>query len=356
MSGALVSLLSRGAQDLYIAKRLDDTSYRSRYTKFVNFAQEATKLVITGTNVTAGNTNIIKLTRKGDLVSYMWLEGDDLVDNLSGTTFELLIGGQQIDVQTYEYMADIWQVYMAENKTKSDSINNAVSKTNSKFFPLHFYFCDNDMFLPLISLQYHEVEIRIKWGPNIGNVSNLNMYANYVFLDYENRKMLATNKSDYLITQVQRIPYETSNEFNIRYLNHPVKALFFGTEATSSTTAADYWTFDSVDIKLNSNRLISGLTPTYFYTVQVYHHTENGLTAYDETLGTPQYTRYFMYSFGNKVNRMETSGTCNFSRIQNASIVVNGLSNPNNKRFSVYAVNYNVLRVRNGMAGILFSN
>lgn len=355
MSGALVSLLSKGAQDLFVKHSLDTSAYKSKYTSFVNFAQNPSKMVISGTVANNAQT-IVKLERRADLMTYMWLEGTNIVDNLPGTLFELYIGGQLIDAQTYDYIADIWQIYMAENKSKSDTINNKVSKTNSKFFPLHFFFCDNENFLPLVALQYYEAEIRIKWGSTIENVSDLNVYGNYVYLDGKERKMLATNQLDMLITQVQRIPYVTGSVFNIKYFNHPVKALFFGAEAASSTLASDYWTFASADLTLNGSTLFDKMTPTYFYTVQVYNHTDNGITDYNEALGSPVYTRYFMYSFGNKVNKLTPSGTCNFSRIESAKLTLNGFSNPNNKTFNIYAVNYNILRIRDGMGGILFSN
>ena len=355
MSGALVALLSRGAQDVYISENLNSKSYNSKYTSFQNFSQSPFKMVISGS--VANNTQCtVKLDRRADLITYMWLHGTDVVNNLSGSVFELYIGGQLIDSQTYEYMADIWQIFMAENSSKSQTINNKVSQTNSNFFPLHFFFCDNQGFLPLIALQYHEAEIRITFGSDIENVTDLNVYANYVFLDDKNRKMLASNELDLLITQVQRLPNVTGNSFNLRYFNHPVKAIFFGGEASGPVVATDYWTFDTAELYLDSSALFTELTPTYFYTVQTYNHTEHGIVDFNETYGSPVYTRFFMYSFGNKVNTLEPVGTCNFSRIKNIELTLHGLSNPNNKTLSIYAVNYNVLRLRGGMGGILFSN
>jgi hypothetical protein len=356
MSGALVVLLSKGAQDVYISNDLATTYYRSMYTKMNSFSQSPQKLILSGT-VSNDSQTILKLERRGDLISYIWLEGTNLVDNLSNTVFEFYIGGQLIDSQTYDYMADVWQIYMAENQSKKENINNAVSKSNSKFFPLHFYFCDNDMFLPLVAMQYYEAEIRIKWGGTIENVSNLEVYANYIYLDANERKMMTTKSMDFLITQVQRIPYSTPTQpLNIRYLNHPVKAIFFGFEASNVALASDYWTFDTLDMVLNHETYLSKMSSTYFHTVQGYYHTENGIIDFNETLGTPVYTRYFMYSFGNKVNRYDTSGTCNFSRIDSAKITFNNITIPAGKGITLYAVNYNVLRVRGGMAGILFSN
>ena len=64
-----------------------------------------------------------------------------------------------------------------------------------------------------------------------------------------------------------------------------------------------------------------------------------------------------MYSFGNKINTYDISGTCNFSRIEAATLRFNNPPPVNlNTLISTWAVNYNVLRIQSGMAGILFSN
>ena len=63
-----------------------------------------------------------------------------------------------------------------------------------------------------------------------------------------------------------------------------------------------------------------------------------------------------MYSFGNKVNTYNITGTCNFSRIDNSFLFLNGLTNNTSKPIKVYAVNYNVLRIQDGMGGLMFSN
>jgi len=79
-----------------------------------------------------------------------------------------------------------------------------------------------------------------------------------------------------------------------------------------------------------------------------------------------------VYSFALNPEEHQPSGTCNFSRIDNATLNVNiGRKNPRDgssengfaanylkdgASFSVYAVNYNVLRVMSGMAGLAYSN
>ena len=60
-----------------------------------------------------------------------------------------------------------------------------------------------------------------------------------------------------------------------------------------------------------------------------------------------------VYSFALKPEEHQPSGTCNFSRIDNAQLVTTGaLLNSDN----IYAVNYNVLRIMSGMGGLAYSN
>ena len=62
-----------------------------------------------------------------------------------------------------------------------------------------------------------------------------------------------------------------------------------------------------------------------------------------------------VYSFALKPEEHQPSGTCNFSRIDNAQLKITtstGMTASDN----IYAVNYNVLRIMSGMGGLAYSN
>jgi Large eukaryotic DNA virus major capsid protein len=63
-----------------------------------------------------------------------------------------------------------------------------------------------------------------------------------------------------------------------------------------------------------------------------------------------------VYSFALKPEEHQPSGTCNFSRIDNATLQLvlsaNAVGGTNTAKVRVYATNYNVLRIMSGMAGI----
>ena len=62
-----------------------------------------------------------------------------------------------------------------------------------------------------------------------------------------------------------------------------------------------------------------------------------------------------VYSFALKPEEHQPSGTCNFSRIDNAKLDI-GTSGGMDADDIIYAVNYNVLRIMSGMGGLAYSN
>jgi len=67
-----------------------------------------------------------------------------------------------------------------------------------------------------------------------------------------------------------------------------------------------------------------------------------------------------VYSFALKPEEHQPSGTCNFSRIDkatlNLTLSVNSVRDQRTAKVRIYAVNYNVLRVMSGMGGLAYSN
>ena len=94
-----------------------------------------------------------------------------------------------------------------------------------------------------------------------------------------------------------------------------------------------------------------------------YGNYYSGVQAYQHHSGVSPVIGVYSYSFALKPEENQPSGTCNFSRIDTATIVMNfgdsGIAlTPDNLNWDVrvYAVNYNILRVMSGMAGLAYSN
>jgi len=251
------------------------------------------------------------------------------------------------------------------------------------FVPLQFWFCRNPgLALPLIALQYHEVKVKITFeklinlarkGANYGGLvaqpvedsSSFKLFADYIYLDTDERRRFAQVSHEYLIEQVQHATYTDGGSMTLNF-NHPVKELIWrvpdvippSTPATESTlddasdvegtgsnslsrsiTSGETWI-----LKLNGHDRFSERDTQYFTRAQVWQHHTGGSVGKHDKIG--------VYSFALKPEEHQPSGTCNFSRIDNAQLV----TSITNLDFHVYAVNYNVLRIMSGMGGLAYSN
>jgi hypothetical protein len=102
-------------------------------------------------------------------------------------------------------------------------------------------------------------------------------------------------------------------------------------------------------LQLNGQDRFSEREGSYFDVVQPFqHHTRNPDTGIN------------VYSFALRPEEHQPSGSCNFSRIDNATLqlVLSNATVEGTKtaKVRVYATNYNVLRVMSGMGGLAYSN
>jgi len=102
-------------------------------------------------------------------------------------------------------------------------------------------------------------------------------------------------------------------------------------------------------LQLNGQDRFSEREGTYFDLVQPFqHHTRSPDTGIN------------VYSFALRPEEHQPSGSCNFSRIDNATLqlVLSNATVEGTKtaKVRVYATNYNVLRVMSGMGGLAYSN
>jgi hypothetical protein len=102
-------------------------------------------------------------------------------------------------------------------------------------------------------------------------------------------------------------------------------------------------------LQLNGHDRFSEREGRYFNLVQPYQHHEN----------IPS-TGINVYSFGLKPEEHQPSGTCNMSRIDNATLHLtltrDAVYQNRACKVRVYATNYNVLRIMSGMGGLAYSN
>ena len=336
------------------------------------------------------------------------------------STVELSIGGQRIDKHYQKWWRLYAELYMDESaKLNYGKMTSAVADDEKVYLPLIFFFNRNPgLALPLIALQYHEVRIDFDLASNFDkylNTSTFKVWGNYVYLDTEERRRFAQKGHEYLIEQVQHTGSDSvtagaTKQVRLSY-NHPVKELVWCVNGGAPTASTDpkLWNFtsncDVADVvmttSIDSGALMEYATPAanigrpmihvgtggmieawsedaiedgffrgplktlklvlngqdrfkeqtgkYFNQVQPYQHHS----------GSPM-PGIYSYSFALKPEEHQPTGTCNFSRIDNAQVAIKlkdltntSLATPS---LDMFAVNYNVLRVQSGMGGLAFSN
>jgi hypothetical protein len=256
---------------------------------------------------------------------------------------------------------------------------------------------------------------------NYLSTSQFKVWGNYIYLDTEERRRFAQKGHEYLIEQVQHTGTDdagsagSAKQIRLSY-NHPIKELVWCVSGSSSSNA-HHWNFTS-----NANtteQVVLCADPDYLSTfanavslsslstatgvpqlltgtpndkmVSLAKWSEeaehaNGLSvgplesfklilngqdrfkeqsgkyfnqvqAFNHHSGCPM-PGVYSYSFALKPEEHQPTGTCNFSRIDNAQVEIKRKAGvPEEvKTLNMFAVNYNVLRIQSGMGGLAFSN
>ena len=388
MGGGLMQLVAYGAQDIYLTGNPQITFFKVVYRRHTNFSMEAIEQTWNGTSTgsaaTTGGRCTATISRNGDLVHRMYIE---IVAAAGSTTFananpmaecitdvELEIGGQKIDKHTGQWL-ETWAELTEPNPTGTvmDKSGNTsctlfqkmsgmggndddgdVVVAGNYFIPLQFWFCRNPgLALPLIALQYHEVKVILNHKFGTDATTNT-LVCDYIYLDTDERRRFAQVSHEYLIEQVQEQSgaAQASNDLNF---NHPVKELVWtgawsGGANTATPAAVTDW-----QLKLNGHDRFAARDFRYFTRTQIWeHHSGAGGLDVTSNTGAGSFNDSIaVYSFALKPEEHQPSGTCNFSRIDNAQLVSTG-GTP--AALSIFAVNYNVLRIMSGMGGLAYSN
>ena len=292
------------------------------------------------------------------------------------------------------------------------------------YVPFQFWFNRNPgLALPLIALQYHEVRFNITLNDAInlaaynttgtttpiGQLSkagslaaaasvlpapkDMALYLDYIYLDVEERRRFAQESHEYLIEQLQFEGQQQITSASERIdltLNHPVKELIWvfqdarKTDCSLPATGGNFtqqpytqpFSYDDIvnraRIQINGQDRFEERYGDYFWKVQPYQHHTGGAysRAYvpvSTVAAVANPNPINVYSFAIAPEEHQPSGTCNFSRIDNATLVIDSVrpgstdvgyypSKAYPYNFRLYAVNYNILRIMSGMGGLAYSN
>lgn len=377
MSAALVDLVSKGAQDVYITGNPEVSFFRQNFRRHTNFAIKPERVDYIG-QFNGGAEVTIPIKSKGDLLSYVWIEAPEIQTALSdtglfstgadsATEFTLLIGGQQVCKLDSLFIQGVHNVLYNDTSAKAScAVSTAVASANAKsaigarvgsdYFVIPFFFSEDwTKALPLVAMQYHEVEIRIKCRSGLNFGATPKVYATYVYLDTEERNRLLNTEQEILITQTQHQLMDTNSsgtvDVDLTYFNHPAKAIHLVSSAADGSAWDNELKFDSATLYINGQPLFEDLSDTFHHNVVPEMHC----TVLPS--GVLDSSPVFTWPFCIKLNGSQPSGSLNFSRVDNSKLILKNLTvggSPSMLR--VYAVNYNILRVKNGLAGVAFGN
>lgn len=305
------------------------------------------------------------------------------------------IGGQTISF-VYSHYMHMWEELSGQpGKRLEEMIGKRFTQADlvedSRFsrrlyVPLPFYFTEHTgNALPLVSLQFHTLQVNVFFESldkliqrsscdvNVIKcsdgqpVTNQDLSAHldtvYIYLDRQERDRFALMQFQQLITQVQQ--YSTTSRSpsitaNLNF-NHPTLELMWAVQRRCQCEANNTFNYSGkygkdpvtyAQLKINNLSRVGREGP-YFRMVQPYQHHTNIPRGF-----------IYNYCFALHPEDCQPTGTLNFSRIDNVEFTVSlqdGITTKNDGSATdvvliMFARNFNVLRFKEGLGGVLYAN
>jgi hypothetical protein len=284
---------------------------------------------------------------------------------------DLRIGGQVIQSlsgEQIELYNDLYVPY--ENQpglkllTGKQDTSNVFDPGRTYYTNLPFYFYGNsELSIPVCALGRSDLEVAVTLQPFsnltfVSNISALNqsmsmtMIVEYGFLSENETKWMNNNRLEYLITQSQAIsfilePNFSTGVFSLPFLN-PVRELYIVIQ-NAGQAPYDFSNNGLLNLGLKFNgqeflsrQVVDSQYLQYVQTFQKYNVTP--------------VRAFYVYSFANDPMNPRPTGQVNLSRIKDVALelTLNPLTSTG-RLLRVYAMNYNILRIENGLAGLMFN-
>ena len=322
---------------------------------------------------------------------------------------EIEIGGKIIEKHTSKWL-DIYNEFYDHEEKEWTGLNkhaardlylkggspDQISQILKLYIPLNFWFTKNNgLALPIVSLSKHDVKLNINlretdklFNTNTTlhftkNEPIIDLWCDYIFLDKDEQMRFLSEKKAYLIEQVQMNEMKMQKRNRLHFF-HPIKEIFwfnqnnnvikeigegstlsdatlnvagnlhnsndyFNYQATELTDVECIYGYDSyesfITAKLEMNNIdrIEPRDASYFRLCQPIQNNHK----------IPK-KKIYNYSFALNPEEHQPSGTCNFSKLDEVYLVLTSKQNYQNQTLNVYAINYNILIISSGMAGLVY--
>ena len=279
---------------------------------------------------------------------------------------------------------------------KNDNISSGTGTYTKKFIvPLSFWFTkDPGLYLPLCALYKHNINLKFTFEDKyklIGNSTNITsltgsfkVYGEFFHLEDEEKRRFSQSNHEYIIEQVQlnnngpnrtssivhtnnqlvKIDYELNFKHPIKYIAWVIVNEGSATTSVSNNSGQGPCYFVSqCSNSIYGNDANDGTVELLLDGVEremelpLFYYTRLYPQKYCKSV--PELDRIGLYSFALNPFKIEPSGTCNFSKINDKNIKIafanNNTSNITEKNLYFFGVNYNVLVITDGMAAIRYT-
>jgi hypothetical protein len=399
--GGLTQLIAIGAPDVFLIGEPQRSLWKRNAVRRTNFAIES---IETTFDLRFGAPSFVTIKRSGDLVKNCVLE---IAMKRSSTesfypaeqfikSVTVMIGGQEIEhipdfpnwSRVHDELFNTTEIRAANYRMQNFRDDDPPGAIRTFYVDLPLFFSKNlSSAIPMIALQYHEIQLKFVFNepyniPGIDSVyvPQVRFYTDYVYLDKIEREYFVSNPHEYIIEQLQTftVPSKISDSiatgiydlpFNLptRYIIWFYKSNLHGQYTTSNfqfETNEAFAPMYSAVLKCNGVDRFSERPGGYFNLVQP-----------TQAVGQAPSAGIYMYSFGVKANEQDSAGTLNFSRLDVVTLSItskaataasitdildtsttleSGMTKFND--ITVFARNFNILRIMEGMGGLVFSN
>lgn len=392
MAGRL-NLAITGIQDQWLTGEPEFSYFLMNFKRHTKFAIDYVESQFDG-DATFGQTITCRIPGdKGDLIRNLTLKvtlDDPTPGDQEWTTSimshlvesaELLIGGQTIEKLTGEYIFIHQQLHNTDDDINQtlyflNGHSNVLSYSGdyTYFMDLPFYFYRHpSLAIPTCALTKQLVEVRLKLRPLSqliydgasvdvhANLKKISIDTEFVFLTKDEQNYMRSTPLDYVITQVQMSKFVMNAGENTKSVllnfTHPVRELFFVSQSEAAVTANHpnrYNTIKNVKLKFNDT-VVFDRRHTFLVYEQALRHHVNSPYNYGSSYVDLK-SDFAMYSFALKPEAYYPTGQVNMSRIAHKllTIDIEPINDVDDNNTRVYAVNYNILRISHGLAGLKF--
>lgn len=380
------------------------SAFKTRFSTTTPYSTEVIRMDFASYSVPGSGSLIIP--RKGDMLTNIFLQVKMKKSNSTGTQFfpienlvskvSLYIGGQMIETYDNNWIRTR-NALLTSNEEKDAiftmeqfEVNDANGMVRSLWLNLPFWFNDMKNAIPLVALQYHEIRLDFVFTnpadiPGIDPTYTpvITAWGEYTFLSINERKSFVSNPHTYIIeqTQTQEFPsvISTTGSASTSYtlpFNLPVKYLIwvfrnkqvfgiYSGDTTSGLSIDDKYTpLQSARIQINGIDRFETQIGSYFRLLESYRTIKE----------VPPAGIYSYFFSKNPLVHNTVSGTLNFSAVDTVKLMVTTkaasaasvsnvldentamASTANLTTVTIIARSLNILRIQDGMGGVLFSN